>query len=156
RAAVRPHDTTVSATPLTDAHAYFDGLGRVIMQKQQMPDGSNSRWQVIRTKYDEQSQIAKVSAPEFATTADYDAAFTPHPQPSYTGDALDGIVAPAAPDGHHTGTSYTGSRFTASTVKIAQQAGEVDATTTQEYDVHGRLIQATEANGTKTNYTYDQ
>src|SRR5262249_1168091 len=145
---------------LTDSYAYFDGAGRVIMQKHQMPDG----WSTVKTTYDANGQPATVSAPEYKTSSSYEV-FTPAHSTRYTRDVLGRVVMITAPDDQSTTMAYknrdgrsgsgVGGRFIERTVNIAQANGPTDAMTREEYDSFGQLVELTDAKGIKTKYTYD-
>ncbi|HEY0142260.1 MAG TPA: RHS repeat domain-containing protein, partial [Thermoanaerobaculia bacterium] len=156
--------SSTSGTPLTERRIYVDGSGRVLQVKTKMPAG----WSTVRSRYDILGQKVAVSMPEYRMTADYEPAFTPAHETTFTYDTFGRPKSSTTPDSKTSTVTYTGTRQIARTVSIGGPANwnvqlatpavsERNVTTTETYDGHGRLVSVAENTGTPTttSYTYD-
>lgn len=153
-------DTSGNGTPLTEQVFYYDGMGRPIQQKTRMPDsGAIEQWASVRTTYDLLGRREKIGVAVFQTSSVYSATLPSNfTQLAY--DRFDRVTTTTMPDTNVVTTSYTGSREVARTSSIATASGAVNATATESYDGHGRLVGLTEASGSEgadvtTTYDYD-
>jgi hypothetical protein len=146
------HQTsTTSGTP--QASFDYDGLGRLVLQSRTLPAlyaGGPARWTSQKTIYDAMGRKRQVSEWEESSSPSH---FT-------TSSGFDMFGRPGAitkPDGATTNFAYHGVRQIDRTSYIHTQSGpDSGATTTELYDLHGRLYQVNEPNYyTVTNYTYD-
>jgi YD repeat-containing protein len=151
-----------AAVPLKDDHYYYDGLGRLIQSRTEMPPtGMQQNWSATITDYDAAGRVASVSMPEYKTNADY-AAFTPTSKTTYAHDVFGRATVVTAPDGTKSTTDYTGTRKRV--MKVTDTSTRTRST--EEYDGRGRLVKVTEPSGatsstnttgsdTTTAYAYD-
>lgn len=129
----------------------FDGFGRPVTHRRNLPTpaGSTERWSRQTTKYDGLGRKIGVSeweeseAPSHFTTTTFDAFGRP--------------LLITRPDNTTTSMSYLGARQIQRTTQIHTfVSGDVDATMTEVYDIHGRLHEVHEPDdNTVTSYTYD-
>jgi len=142
-----------STTVLANETYVWDALGRLHQEQRLLPAGS---WSKRITLYDGAGHVASVSerhasgTPKVTSYQSYD----PFGRPR--------TIVPPDGIGHKVDLAYLGARQTQRTVRIGTTynatAGTVNntlATTTERYDIHGRLAQVTEPNGVHTSYRYD-
>lgn len=131
----------------------WDALGRLSHEQTLLPSGA---WSKRITLYDGAGNVASVSelhtsgTPKVTSFQNYDP----------FGRAR--LIVPADGNAHKVDIAYLGARRTQRTVRIGTAynatSGNVTeslATTTELYDIHGRLAQVTEPNGVHTTYRYD-
>jgi RHS repeat-associated protein len=131
----------------------WDSLGRLHQEQTLLPTGS---WSKRITLYDGAGNVASVSelhtagTPEVTSYQSYD----PFGRPR--------TVVPPSGTAHKVDLVYLGARETRRTSRVGTAynatSGTVTnslATTTERYDIHGRLAQVTEPNGVHTSYRYD-
>jgi YD repeat-containing protein len=150
----RPYGSLASAAALTDRRLYFDGLGRLMESRTQMPDG----WSTTQTRYDGLGRAVKSYMPEYRSNGTYESnlTLTHYQQADY--DPFGRVVKITAPDAKVTTITYTGVRALSrkQTVNAA-----TDSTTTETYDSLGRLLSVDEPSldgshsNTTTTYEYD-
>ena len=149
----RPEGTPKSTAAIAEQRYYFDGLGRLIQRKSAMP---NDQWTTVKRTYDFMGRIAREYVPYFATSPDFDAAFTPPSYTEYTYDALGRNNVIKSPDGKETSTEYFGASQQRRTNDVATGVNEETPETTRYiYDYLGRLTDVVEPTGTVTQYSYD-
>lgn len=131
-------------TALTDQRIYYDGLGRVIQVRDEMPGG----WSTTNTTYDLLGRKKSVSMPEFRTSSAYDL-FTPPHKTTYDYDTLSRLTKVTTPDSAETFFQYVGGRQRKRTSFISMGVGQPDTAvmTTEEYDAQGRLVKVIEKSG---------
>jgi YD repeat-containing protein len=145
-----------NTTPLTESHYYYDGLGRLVQQKERMADGD---WSALVTTYDHDDREVSQSVAIRSGTSDYESALSGNT----TETTYDGYGRPKTveqPDGHTTTLDYAGVLSTTRTVRINSGTDdEREAETKEHYDGFGRLIRVTESPGEnvdyETAYAYD-
>ncbi|MFL6192558.1 MAG: hypothetical protein ACJ75H_00195, partial [Thermoanaerobaculia bacterium] len=141
-----------TATILAVDQLIFDSFGRISQEQKRI---TSTLFNKRETLYDAAGNKASVS--EWTTG-------TPSNKTFYLGYdpfGRPGTIRP--PDGaaHDVSLSYTGTRQVSRTVKIATASGvESTATTTEIYDLHGRLLSVAEPSGANgavvtTTYGYD-
>ena len=154
--ASRPASVTVKTTdPSTEAvlleqRHYYDGLGRLIQTREKMPDG----WATTKNTYDLLGRVVTTSMPEYRSSGDYEAAFTPQFVTTFAYDQFGRTTSVTTADGKSATTEYTGVRVADRKVDV----GGNNVTTREEYDGHGRLVKVTEdygGAGIATSYGYD-
>ncbi|HEX3067146.1 MAG TPA: hypothetical protein VHX14_01130, partial [Thermoanaerobaculia bacterium] len=147
-------DQTSATSGTPKASFDYDGLGRLILQSRTLPRASLSdptRWTRQKTVYDAMGRKTQVSEWEESSSPSH---FT-------TSSGFDMFRRPdtiTRPDGSTTTFAYHGVRQIDRTALIHKQSGNNDtpATTTEIYDLHGRLYTVKEPeNNTITTYTYD-
>jgi YD repeat-containing protein len=148
--------------PLKDDHYYYDGLGRIIQSRTEMPPtATQQNWSATITAYDASGRVASISAPEYKTDGDY-APFNPDSDTTYAYDVFGRATGVTAPDGTKSTTDYTGTRK--QVMKVTDTSTRTRST--EEYDGRGRLVKVTEPSGatsststtgsdTTTAYAYD-
>ncbi len=155
----RPFGSDVSAPPETSSYLYFDSFGRLVLSKEQFPEG----WATTKTTYDLLGRVVSTSMPEFRTGSSWEA-FTPAHVAATTYDRFDRPRIITLPDLTSTTLFYTGNRETKRTACVSAlqtqapcQAGEFPFTTIETVDGYGRLSTVTEpiGNGVTTTYGYD-
>ncbi len=146
-----PHDAGNTGTPLTEAHHYFDGLGRPVQTRTLFPDG----WSVTAQAYDNLGRVITTSSPEYRSGGGFEV-FSPAHVTAASYDVFGRVTSVQSAD-HKTITStYTGVHMLDRLQTINR--AEASVTTHEEYDGLGRLVTIKEnANGspTTTNYGYD-
>jgi RHS repeat-associated protein len=131
----------------------WDALGRLHQEQTLLPSGS---WSKRITLYDGMGNVASVSelhtggAPKATAYQNYD----PFGRPR--------LIVPPDGTAHKVDLAYLGARQTRRTVRVGTTYNATSATvtnslatTTELYDIHGRLAQVTEPNGVHTSYRYD-
>lgn len=149
----RGNGSTGSLTVLANELYVWDALGRLHQEQTLLPSGN---WSKRITRYDGAGNVASVSElhtagnPRVTSYQNYD----PFGRPR--------LVVPPGGSAHRVNLSYLGARQVQRTVRIGTThdatTGNVinsQATTTERYDVHGRLAQVSEPNGVATSYRYD-
>ena len=160
---------TSTCTPLTEQRYFYDGLGRLVQNRTQLP----TAWSVTKTTYDALDRPVTTSMPENASTGSgsYDATFTPAHVTTTTYDIFGRVTSVKTPDRGasnpaNTTTTYAGIKATLRTRNIATGNSVV---TKEEYDAAGQLRAITEnctassdpksptcgATSVKTTYNYD-
>lgn len=142
-----------SGTVLANELYVWDALGRLERVQTLLPSG---QWSKRITLYDGAGNVASVSelhtsgTPKVTSYQSYD----PFGRPR--------LIVPPDGSGHKIDLAYLGARRTQRTVRIGTaynatsgNVTESQATTTEFYDIHGRLAQVTEPNGVQTTYRYD-
>lgn len=153
RVIARVFDATATddSKPLTESYFYYDGFGRLVVQKTREPNG----WATTSTKFDLFGRIASESLPVF--TADSSSAVpAAAPVVRYAWDMLDRRTEQSFPDGSVVSTLY-GSRTIDHETK---KAGVVAAKVKQTFDGFDRLQSVTEyldasASPATTHYKYN-
>jgi YD repeat-containing protein len=159
KAVVQQYAATDTGTnPLTESHAYYDGLGRLVQQKNRVPEG----WATVGHTYDwlsrkKSTYVGKAFATSSARSGTTGAAAT-----TFGYDARGRLETTTSPDGSVVVQAYPEARRKTRTVSIATEdhpEGE-EATTAETYDVFGRLASVEEPSGTggaeeTTSYAYD-
>jgi hypothetical protein len=143
--------STTSGTP--QASFDYDGLGRLVLQSRTLPRSTLSgvtRWTRQKTVYDAMGRKTKVSEWEESSSPSH---FT-------VSSGFDMFGRPSTitrPDGKTTAFGYQGVRQIARTSYIHTASGDdTGATTTETYDLHGRLHEVKEpTDNTISTYSYD-
>jgi hypothetical protein len=143
--------STTSGTP--KASFDYDGLGRLVLHSRTLPRSTLSgatRWTRQKTVYDAMGRKTKLSEWEESTSPSH---FT-------VSSDFDRFGRPGTitrPDSSTTTLAYQGVRRIDRTAHIHTQSGaDTNATTTETYDLHGRLYKVNEpANNTIATYSYD-
>jgi hypothetical protein len=146
-------DQTSAASGTPQASFDYDGLGRLVLQSRTLPRstlGGATRWTRQKTVYDAMGRKTKVSEWEESSSPSH---FT-------ISSGFDMFGRPGTitrPDGKTTTFGYQGVRQIARTAYIHTASGnDTGATTTETYDLHGRLHQVNEpGNNTISTYSYD-
>ncbi len=154
-----------TGTPIVEKRHYYDGLGRLIQSRTQMPSG----WSTVQSAYDLLGRRTSQSTPEYKTSGDY-AYIDPAHETTFSYDRFDRVTQVTQPDGKISTTTYSGTRVVTNTVKVGTSASydtttnlpeiaETDVSRTQYFDSHGRL-KSVEEKGTgatlvSTSYGYD-
>ncbi|HEX9984726.1 MAG TPA: hypothetical protein VGF69_15805 [Thermoanaerobaculia bacterium] len=120
---------------LTEERYEYDGLGRLYRAWTKLP---NSQWSVRQTRYDVEGRL--VDASEADTTPTHYTQFLEY-------DSFGRPLRVRAADGSETTYTYQGVSSMTRTVRIALPWGETDVTTTEKYDMAGRLWQVIEPSG---------
>ena len=149
----RGNGSAGSGTVLANQLYVWDALGRLERVQTLLPSG---QWSKRITLYDGAGNVASVSelhtsgTPKVTSYQNYD----PFGRPR--------LIVPPDGTAHQIDRAYLGARRTQRTVRIGTAynatSGNVTeslATTTEIYDIHGRLAQVTEPNGVHTTYRYD-
>jgi YD repeat-containing protein len=144
--------TQTSGTLVVARSWLFDEFGRLILEKQTMPD---NKWSARQMKYDALGR--RTSASVLATFTDL-ASFDPPTTTNSDYDALGRAQTVTGPDGAITTFTYAGDRLVTRTANVLNPSGEAAVSTIEERDSAGRLItvqeDSTGINAT-TAYTYD-
>ncbi|MEA2346142.1 MAG: hypothetical protein QOF63_4311, partial [Thermoanaerobaculia bacterium] len=155
----RPNGSDASAPAETSSYLYFDSFGRLVLSKEQFPEG----WATTKTTYDLLGRVISTSTPEFRPGSSWET-FTPAHFTTTTYDRFDRPRIITLADFSSTTISYKGNRETQRTVCVSAlqtqapcPTGEFPFTTIETVDGHGRLSTVTEPIGTgvKTTYGYD-
>jgi len=155
----RPFGSDVAASPETSNYLYFDSFGRLVLSKEQFPEG----WSTTKTTYDLLGRVVSTSMPEFRGGSSWEI-FTPAHATTTAYDRFDRPRLITLPDMQSTTISYSGNRETRRTVCVSAlqtqapcPSGEFPFTITATVDGHGRLSTVTEPIGTgvTTAYGYD-
>ncbi|HXH93521.1 MAG TPA: hypothetical protein VNN25_18210, partial [Thermoanaerobaculia bacterium] len=145
-------DQTSTTSGAPKASFDYDGLGRLVLQSRTLPRaslGDATRWTRQKTVYDAMGRKTQVSEWEessspshFTVSSDFDRFGRP------------GTIT--RPDSSTTTFAYQGGRRIDRTAHIHTQSGaDTNATTTEVYDLHGRLYKVNEpANNTIATYSY--
>jgi YD repeat-containing protein len=157
RVTTRPAGTTSSATPLTDAYAYYDWMGRSVQEKKKLPSDLGVKWSTTTSVYDLFSRPTKVSVPELRDSSSYESGFSPAKFTTTTYDVFGRPLSIVTPDAKTASISYTGNgvREIKKTAEVALASGASNVTTEETYDAYGRLTQVKEPTGTITRHSYD-
>lgn len=143
-------DVTDTTERLAHRRLYYDGLGRLVQTRDQLPVG----WTVTESTYDLLGRKKTLSVAVAATSGDYTALAAGTRTTAFEYDQFGRPTRVLTPDGKRTGFTYEGTRIVKRTVDV----GGTDATTTETYDGHGRLIEVKEGpviGGSTTSYGYD-
>jgi YD repeat-containing protein len=137
-----------------EVHYSFDGLGRLTIQAELMPD---AQWSYRKTDYDLMGRIYKAYAP--VSSASATGLFT-----EYHYDPLGRTATVTTPDQAVHSTTYTGARVIERKSKVRTDPNptvvDTEATIREEYDIFGRLravVEKPSASATeiRTEYDYD-
>jgi hypothetical protein len=147
-------DQTSTTSGAPKASFDYDGLGRLVLQSRTLPRaslGDATRWTRQKTVYDAMGRKTNVSEWEESSSPSH---FT-------SSSVFDMFGRPGTitrPDGSTTTFAYHGVREIDRTTSIHMQSGNNDtpATTSEIYDLHGRLYNVKEpASNTTATYSYD-
>jgi YD repeat-containing protein len=130
----------------------FDGFGRLVLQSRSLPSVTPGipRWTRQKTVYDAMGRKSTVS--------EWEESISPSHVTTFSGfDMFGRATTITKPDNSRTFLGYHGVRQIDRTSSVHTGAGvESSATTTEIYDLLGRLYQVVEPNqNTTTTYTYD-
>lgn len=160
--------SSLDATPqvLTEQNLYYDGFGRLVLQKTRMPNRSDGaeQWSTVHTTYDLLGRRSARSAATYRSNGDWEVVSLSNPT-STTYDRFGRTANVITPDGKSTTMTYTGARQMTRTSTVATgwellPNRETEVSTRESYDGHGRLTSVTENSGSQdgaltTSYTYD-
>lgn len=128
----------------------FDGLGRLFLHSSTLPPTSAGvfRWSRQATAYDNAGRKLSVSEWEESNAPSHLTVFNGY-------DAFGRVTSVVKPDQSTATTSYVGTREIRRTTPVrVSGTSDTNVTTTEQYDIHGRLTQVADAAAT-TSYTYD-
>ncbi|HYC59155.1 MAG TPA: hypothetical protein VEK79_06265 [Thermoanaerobaculia bacterium] len=129
---------------------HYDGMGRLVQQKELMP-GATPAWTLRATTLDALGRVDKAHTARNTSTSDYDTAVAGTPATTYRYDGLGRVTQITMPDSSTSTSSYVGERLKSRTSSIATPSSSTTAVqVTEEYDAYGRLVKITEPSGPTT------
>lgn len=145
---------TPPSAPLTEARYYYDGLGRLIQQRQTMPS-PGSPWSAAQYAYDAVGRKVSATVAAGATSGAYSSLPGSTKKTTFTYDALGRVLTTVTPDGATTTALYEGVRTLHRFQDIAtSSSATTSAETIETYDALGRLS-TVQQNGVTASYRHD-